>query len=215
MPHHGVVRRDKDTKKLRVVYDGSVKLKPDDVSINDCLDQGPNYIPKLFNVLVKFRSHHVALTADIEKAFLMVGISESARDMQRFLCFDEPENLNSKISCFQFTRLAFGLQIWIPSIIITQHLNTYKNASPELIKLVEDSMYLDDLISGAENDRKAFDVYQGSKAIIAEGFFHLRKWHSNLSEFMKHIGSVESTENAAMIPKNEATCKSIVEEDQS
>lgn len=140
MPHHGVVRRDKDTTKLRVVYDGSAKLKPDDVSINDCLDQGPNYIPKLFDVLVKFRSHHVALTADIEKAFLMVGISESDRDMLRFLWFDEPENLNSKISCFRFTRLAFGLRP-SPAIlgsIITQHLNTYKNASPELIKLIED-----------------------------------------------------------------------------
>ena len=107
MPHHGVVRRDKDTTKLRVVYDGSAER--DDVSMNDCLDQGPNYIPKLFDVLVKFRSHHVAPTADIEKAFLMVGISESDRDMLRFLWFDEPENLNSKISCFRFARLALGL----------------------------------------------------------------------------------------------------------
>ena len=205
------------TVKLRVVYDGLAKLKPDDVSINDCLDQGPNYIPKLFDVLVKFRSHHVPLTVDIEKPFLMVGISESDRDMLRFLWFDEPENLNSKISCFRFTRLAFGLcpSPEILGSLITQHLNTYKNASPKLIKLIEDSMYVDDLISGAENDRKAFDVYQGSKTILAEGSFHLCKWHSNSSELTKRIGSAKSTENMAMIPENEATRKSIVEEDQT
>ena len=113
MPHHGVVRRDKDKTKPRVVYvyDESVKPKPEDVSINDCLDQGPNYIPTLFDVLVKLRSHHVALTADIEKAFLMVGISKSHRDILRFLWFDEPENLNSKISCFRLTYLRLSQDI--------------------------------------------------------------------------------------------------------
>ena len=82
------------------------------------------------------------MTADIEKAFLMVGISESDRDMLHFPWFDEPENLNSKISCFRFTRLAFGL-CPLPAILrslITQHVN--KNVSPELIKLIEDSMYV-------------------------------------------------------------------------
>ena len=69
MPHHGVVRKDKDTTKLRVVYDGSAKPKPDDLSINDCLDQAPNYISKLFDVLVKFRSRPFGLTADIRAIY--------------------------------------------------------------------------------------------------------------------------------------------------
>ena len=217
MPHHGVVRKDKDTTKLRVVYDGSAKPKPDDLSINDCLDQGPNYIPKLFDVLVKFRSYPVGLTADIEKAFLMVGITDSDRDMLRFLWFNEPENLNSQISCFRFTRLAFGLRP-SPAIlgsIITRHLSLYKNVHPELIKLIEDSLYVDDLISGAENATKAFDVYQGSKSILAEGSFHLRKWHSNSFELMDRIRGAESTENAVIKAENEARCKSIIEEDQT
>ncbi len=217
MPHHGVVRKDKDTTKLRVVYDGSAKPKPDNLSINDCLDQGPNYIPKLFDVLVKFRSYPVGLTADIEKAFLMDGITDSDRDMLRFLWFNEPENLNSQISCFRFTRLAFGLRP-SPAIlgsIITRHLSLYKNVHPELIKLIEDSLYVDDLISGAQNATKAFDVYQGSKSILAEGSFHLRKWHSNSFELMDRIRGAESTENAVIKAENEARCKSIIEEDQT
>ena len=37
-------------------------------------------IPKLFDTLVKFRLHPNALVADIEKAFLMIGITEEDRD---------------------------------------------------------------------------------------------------------------------------------------
>ena len=41
---------------------------------------GPNYIPMLLNTLLKFCTYPVTLVADIEKAFLMVGISQSDRD---------------------------------------------------------------------------------------------------------------------------------------
>ena len=65
--------------KLRIVYDGSAKLDTNDLSLNDYLDTGPNCIPKLFNVLLRFRCNRVALVGDIEKAFLMVGIAEEDR----------------------------------------------------------------------------------------------------------------------------------------
>ena len=77
LPHHVVVRQDPSTTKLCIVYNGSAKSIKDDYSLNDCLQIGPNFIPKLFNILIKFRSYPIAITADIEKAFLMVGISGS------------------------------------------------------------------------------------------------------------------------------------------
>ena len=41
---------------------------------------GPNYILKLFNILIRFRWHKIAVAADVEKAFLMIGIAEDDRD---------------------------------------------------------------------------------------------------------------------------------------
>ena len=81
LPHHAVIRRDCETTKLRIVYDGSAKpLKPTHI-LNDCLETGPNYTPQLFDTLVNYRWHKIGLTADIEKAFLMVGINERDTDM--------------------------------------------------------------------------------------------------------------------------------------
>ena len=72
------------TSKLRVVYDGSTRAIGDEYSLNDCLQKGPNYITKLFDILIRFRWNYVAIMADIEKAFLMIHTCETDRDV---LCF--------------------------------------------------------------------------------------------------------------------------------
>ena len=110
LPHHAVIRRDRETTKLRIVYDGSAKPPERNHSLNDCLETGPNYTPQLFDTLVKFRWHKIGMTADIEKAFLMVGINEADKDMLRFLWFKDPGKLNSEFVHLRFTRLVFGLR---------------------------------------------------------------------------------------------------------
>ena len=77
------------------MYDGSAKATGDTVSLNECLKTGPNLIPKLFDILIHFRWHSVALTADIEKAFLMVEIAPSDRDMLCFLWVKDPQDISS------------------------------------------------------------------------------------------------------------------------
>ena len=126
MPHHPVIRKEQSTTKVRIVYDGSTKFN-DSISLNDCLQMGPNLIPKLFDVLIRFRSSRIALTADIEKAFLMIGISESDRDKLRFLWFNEPHREDSEVMQLRFTRLVFDLRP-SPAIlgaVITHHAHKY------------------------------------------------------------------------------------------
>ena len=190
LPHHGVVRKERETSKLRIVYDGSARdTREGDMSINDCLDTGPNLIPKLFNILLRFRWNRIALTADIEKAFLMIGITPSDRDMLRFLWFKDPANLNSDIEHFRFTRLVFGLRP-SPAILsstILHHLKSYEKQYPEIVKLLSNHLYVDDLVAGAEDEDQAYDMYENSKQIMKEGGFNLRKWNTNNSNLTERI----------------------------
>ena len=64
--------------------------------MNDCLEKGPNLTPHVFEVLGKFRSYPVGLTADIEKAFHQISVNPADRDQLRFLWF---KNVNMKIWC--------------------------------------------------------------------------------------------------------------------
>ena len=79
LPHHGVVRRDALTTKLRVVFHASSKATKDSPSLDDCLYSGPSLTPTIFKILLRFRERKIALVGDIEKAFLNVRIREEDR----------------------------------------------------------------------------------------------------------------------------------------
>ena len=138
-PHHAVMRRDRETTKVRIVYDGSVKNCKDEHSLNDCLEVGENYILHIFEMLTRFRWNFVTLTADIERAFLMVRIKLEDRDMLRFLCcFKDPLAEKPEINEYRFNRLVFGLRP-SPSILgesIAHHLNLYKQSAPEMYEQI-------------------------------------------------------------------------------
>ena len=76
LPQHAVIRRDKTTTKLRIVYDTSAKTNG--LSLNDCLHPGPKFDQRIIDNLIRFRVHRVAITADNEKAFLIISVA--ARD---------------------------------------------------------------------------------------------------------------------------------------
>ncbi|XP_028403419.1 uncharacterized protein LOC114526117 [Dendronephthya gigantea] len=149
LPHHPVIRKDRETTKVRIVYNGSAKQEDSALSLNDCLHKGPNLIPKLLDILVRFRWHQVALTADIEKAFLMIGIPQEDRNLLRFLCLKDPNDANTEVEHYRFTRLVFGLKS-SPAVlgaVFSHHLQQHKEKQPKVVELIEDSLYVDDLVA--------------------------------------------------------------------
>ena len=107
MPHQGIVRTDEDTTKLRIVLDASSKTC--NVSLNDYLLKGPNITPLTFEIILRFRLFPIAITVDIEKAFLQIGIKEINRDHLRFLRVDDILKENPKIIRNRFARAIFGV----------------------------------------------------------------------------------------------------------
>lgn len=61
LPHHAVIR------KVRVVYDASAKRGGP--SLNECLHTGPKFEQRILDILLRFRTYKVVLTADIERPF--------------------------------------------------------------------------------------------------------------------------------------------------
>ena len=84
VPHKPVLRPGAESTKLRIVYDASARAYNGAPSLNECLNPGPSLQNKLWNVLVRGRFYPVALTGDLEKAFLQDRIQEKDRDALRF-----------------------------------------------------------------------------------------------------------------------------------
>ena len=98
-----------ETTKLRIVYDASARESKHELSLNDCLYKGPSLTPHLFDVLLRFRLHLVAFICDIQKAFLRIKVSESDRDLLRFLWFDDPFKSDPTPVVYRFAYVLFGL----------------------------------------------------------------------------------------------------------
>ena len=178
MPHQAVIREDHTTSKLRVVHDTSSKLK--DPSLNDCLEASESRYTDLFRTLIRFRLHNTAVVADIEKAFLNIGIQEDDRDTLRFLWKEDPFDTTSKLKVLQFTRVCFGLvsSIFHLEATIDPHRNRcledHPGINPDIINKVKHSLYVDHLSIGAEKLKDALEFYIRSWSIFEKANMNLQ-----------------------------------------
>ena len=83
-PMHAVTKESSSTTKLWVVFDAFAK-STSGISLSDTLIVGPTLYPSLTNILIKFRSYEVALSADISKMYRAVELHPADRDLHRFL----------------------------------------------------------------------------------------------------------------------------------
>ena len=84
MPHHPVIRPEKLTTKIRLVFGASSKSRGEK-SLNECLYPEPSLTAELFSVLLRFRVFNVVVVGDIENAFLQISLNSDDRDYVRFL----------------------------------------------------------------------------------------------------------------------------------
>ncbi|XP_053597353.1 uncharacterized protein LOC128668428 [Microplitis demolitor] len=84
LPHHAVVKKDSLTTKTRVIFDGSAKTSSE-ISLNDALMVGPKLQDDLFILLIRYRSHTIVLTADIEKMYRQIRVHPDDTKYQKIL----------------------------------------------------------------------------------------------------------------------------------
>lgn len=68
LPHHGNLRHNSLTIKLRVVFNGSSQTKSGH-SLNDIVHTGAKLQVDLFDVLLWFRQYRYVFSSDIEKMY--------------------------------------------------------------------------------------------------------------------------------------------------
>lgn len=192
LPHHPVIRRDKSTTKLRVVYDASCKSTGP--SLNDCLYTGPAMSQRIMDIILRFRAHKLALVGDIEKAFLNIAVAEEDRDVLRFLWIDDVTKDTPNIIVLRFTRVVFGVTSspFLLNATLNFHLERYRQQDPDFVDTVTRATYVDDVSTGGETVEQTYELYLKSKVRLAEGGFNLRKFATNSAELRQRIEENEA-----------------------
>ncbi|XP_044754985.1 uncharacterized protein LOC123313939 [Coccinella septempunctata] len=84
IPHQPVLKKERDTTKLRVVFDASAKTSTG-LSLNDILHTGPKLQQDLIDILIRWRKHKIAITADIEKMYRQVKLDRENQPLHSIL----------------------------------------------------------------------------------------------------------------------------------
>ena len=179
------------TTKLRVVYDASAKS--DGPSLNDCLHKGPKFNQLILDLLLRFRSYRIALTADVEKAFLMIAVNEQDRDVLRFIWVDDITKDEPKLQIYRFTRVVFGVSSspFLLNATVKFHLENFIESHKAVVEHLLQSTYVDDIVSGADSEDEAFDLYAQAKELFRRGGFNLWKFLTNSKELQQRIDQAE------------------------
>ncbi|XP_064471798.1 uncharacterized protein LOC135386020 [Ornithodoros turicata] len=183
MPHHAVIRRDRETTKVRIVFDASSKAHGS-LSLNEALHAGPNLNPDVLQLLLRFRSYHVALTADIEKAFLQIVLDSADRDCLQFLWYATTPRAGEPlppVEIWRMTRVPFGAKSspFLLAATIRHHLRAAEETYPRTASLLSSHFYVDDLVVGMLSPEEALTVYHESRQIFRDAGMKLVKWTSN------------------------------------
>ena len=149
IPHHGVIRADKATTKLRIVYDASCKASKADCSLNECLYRGEVILADLGGLLLRFRVNKIAVVSDIEKAFLQVGLQLSERDVTRFLWVRDPHNGTGadNLIVYRFARVIFGI-ISSPYLLAATVKHHLQQSPSAVAKDILENIYVDNVLTG-------------------------------------------------------------------
>ena len=176
MPHRPVVKESSLTTKVRPVFDASAKGF-NKVSLNDCLHSGPSLLPDLPGILIRFRRWKVALSADVTKAFLQIGIHREDRDVHRFLWNDR-----GKIRVMRFLRVPFGNKSspFLLNATVKHHLSKFPQS--RVVQELLDNLYVDDWLSGCDDDSEGCAMLKEAQGIMGQASMSLTKWGSNSEE---------------------------------
>jgi len=189
LPHHPVVKPSRNTTKVRIVYDASAKSRKNVKCLNDCLYRGPITLPDLCGVLLRLRTYLIVILADVEKAFLQIGIQRQERDVTRFLWFrnsNQPEKVEGNLDIYRFCRVPFGI-VSSPFLLEgTLKFHLQCEGTP-VSKKISDNLYVDNVSIGAESVEESYQIYKEARNIFKKASMNLREWTSNSKEFLCHL----------------------------
>ena len=185
LPHHTVFHPHKPGK-VRRVLNGAAKFHG--VSLNSKLLTGPDLLQTLIHVLMRFRQHPYAVSADIEGMFLQVGVIPEDRPSLRFLWREDPA---ADVAVYQYVRHIFGSKDspTCANYALQQTARDNRNQFREAANSVENHFYMDDYLESSPTVNEATKKAQDLAEMLAKGGFKLTKFVSNVPSLVNRVDS--------------------------
>ena len=177
MPHRPVIREGAVSTKIRMVFDASAKLSPEEYSINKCMSPGPPTQPHLWGILIRSRMAPLCMVSDVEKAFLQIELDKGDRDTFRFIY--KPRNSPEKHN--RFCRVPFGGESspFMLGGVVKYHLES-SEGEESVKEALKDNTYVENVMGLVSTEVETKEFKGKVTEIMSKGKFPLEKWESNI-----------------------------------
>ncbi|XP_011252903.1 uncharacterized protein LOC105249275 [Camponotus floridanus] len=183
--HHPVIRETSATTRLRVVFNAS-SLTTNGTSLNSHLEIDPKLQMEITSILLRWRQHKYVYTADIAKMYRQILIDPRDRDYQRIVWYNGD---NSAIQDYQLLTITYDTASapFLALRVLKQLVKDEGVAFPLAIPILQDNIYMDDVLFGADDILLLHQSREQLCALLSCGGFHLHKWVSNSSTLLSDI----------------------------
>ncbi|XP_075157839.1 uncharacterized protein LOC142231104 [Haematobia irritans] len=185
LPHHAVIKPDRTTTKVRVVFNASCPSSSG-TSLNDVLYPGPILQNDLTLHLLRWRFYRFVFSADIEKMYRQIRVNPKDSRFQRILFRSNP---NDQIEDFELQTVTFGVNAapYLAIRTLLQLSNDCSDSHPMASQIIRDDMYVDDVLSGCHDLQTAFEAKNQLVSALNSACFPLRKWTSNSAKLLQSL----------------------------
>ncbi|XP_024877306.1 uncharacterized protein LOC112458103 [Temnothorax curvispinosus] len=175
LPHHGVLKPDSATTKLRVVFNGS-SASTSGRSLNDIMHTGAKLHLDVTDVLLWIRQFRHLVATDITKMYRQINVHEDDWNLQRILWLDE---LLNEVA-YYLTTVTYGTKA-APFLAVRTLLQLVEDEGhnfPLAVPSILQGRYVDDIFGGADTVQQLIKIALQLKNLCRAGGFPLAKWHA-------------------------------------
>ncbi|GBN75297.1 hypothetical protein AVEN_219110-1 [Araneus ventricosus] len=209
IPHLGVFRPESKTSPLRVVFNAST-LTIAGNSLNSIQYNGGVIEDDLFAIMVRFRKHAFAFTADIKKMYRMILVHPSQKQLQRILWKD---SYNGPIKTYELATVTYGTASapFLAMRTLKQLAIDERKRYPAAAAVLESDLYMDDVLSGSDDLETAKTLQRELIYILSSEKMSLHKRCSNAAELAVNgesypFSNPEETKTLGVVWKSKTDC---------
>ena len=110
LPSNMLYQQKSLSTRTRLTYDASSLTR-------SVLDKGLNYLPKIFEILIKFRAKPIALAGDIREMYLSIRLSEKCQRHTLLLHQTKEDSNNWMVLCSRTVIMGFQIRYFFPRVV--------------------------------------------------------------------------------------------------
>ncbi|XP_011858513.1 PREDICTED: uncharacterized protein LOC105556055 [Vollenhovia emeryi] len=188
LTHHGVLKPDSITTKLRVAFNGS-SASTSGYSDNDFMYTGAKLHLNISEVLPWIRRHRHMFATDITKMDRPIQIHKDDWELQRILWMDNQLNEVP----YHSTTVTDGTKVapFSAGRTLLQLAEDEGHSFPLAVPSITHDRYVDDIFDGADTIQQLQEVAHQLKGLCMAGGFPLAKWHATHLDILKTVTDSE------------------------